>query len=79
MGGDKWASLYKQTEPILALVLVIVDERSALAEAGLIGAIRTVWQGMAPTTVVNTELSFATVEVAAMLAEMYRRRKDREI
>ena len=38
-----------------------------------------VWQAMAPITVVNTALSFATVEVVAMLAEMYRRRKDREL
>ena len=37
-----------------------------------------VWQAMAPITVVNTALSFASVEVTAMLAEMYRRRKDSE-
>lgn len=64
---------------MLALALVIVDERSALADAGAIGAILIVWQAMAPITVVNTALSFAAVEVAAMLAEMYRRRKDREL
>ena len=76
---EQWYLLLFIILSILALVVVIIDERDAMAEAGTVGAIRIVWQAMAPITVVNTALSFAIVEVTAMLAEMYRRRKDREL